>query len=77
MVCDIRPSKKEKFRVQFTIGENELTYMGDSSALAASLMETKLIVNISISQAKNYAYFLTIDTKMETLEFMTIITKYS
>ena len=42
MVCDVRPTKTEKYRVRLTIGGDVLEYFGDSASPAASLIETKL-----------------------------------
>ena len=35
MLCDIRPTKSEKYRVRLTIGGDVLEYLGDSSSPAA------------------------------------------
>ena len=51
MVCDERPLKKEKFSVRLTIGGDVLDYFGNSASPAASLIEAKLLVNSTISDA--------------------------
>ena len=63
MVCDHRPSKEEKFRVRLTVGGDVLDYFGDSSSPAASLLESKLLLNSDISDSANGARFLTLDIK--------------
>jgi hypothetical protein len=61
MVCDIRPTKAEKYRFRLTIGGDILEYLGDAWSPAASLMETKLMLNSVISDAHRGAKFLSID----------------
>ena len=82
-VCDYRPLKTEKYRVRMTIGGDRLTYDHDTTSPAASLLETKLIINSVISDAKKGARFLTMDLKdhflqtiMEEPEFMRIHKRY-
>jgi len=83
MVCDIKPLKKEKHRVRLTIGGDKLEYMFDTAAPAASLIETKLLVNSVISDCHHGARFLTLDIKdfyLQTIlhekEYMKIHSKY-
>ena len=61
MVCDNRPDKLEKYRVRLTIGGYVLDYFGDLSSPAASLLETKILINSVISDADKGARFCTID----------------
>ena len=61
MVCDIRPAKSEKYRVRLTIGGDVLDYYGDASSPAASLLETKLLINSVISTPG--ARFMSMDLK--------------
>ena len=83
MVCDIRPTKAEKYRVRLTIGGDILEYLGDASSPAASLMETKLMLNSVISDAHRGAKFLSIDIKdyflqsfLSEPEYLRIHSKY-
>ena len=82
-ICDNRPLKTEKFRIRLTAGGDRLTFDGDASAPAASLLETKLLINSVISDAKNGAKFLSCDLKdfflatpMIKPEYMRILYKY-
>jgi hypothetical protein len=77
------PLKTEPHRVRCTAGGDKLTYDGDSGSPAASLLETKLIVNSTISDAHNGSKFLCADLKdhflaspMQDPEFMRIHYKY-
>ena len=63
MVCDIRPNKTETHRVRLTIGGDVLDYFGDASSPAASLIETKLLINSTISDAAQGVRFFTIDIR--------------
>ena len=48
-VCDYRPLKDGPYCVQLTVGDNRLIYPGDPSAPAASLLESKIIFNSTIT----------------------------
>ena len=76
IVCDIRPTKTEKFRVRLTIWEDVLEYLGDSSFPAISLLESKLIINSTISDATIDIkdYFLQSD--LPEPEYLYIHSKY-
>jgi hypothetical protein len=50
-ICDLRPLKTEKHRVRLTVGGDKLLYDVDAGSPAASLLETKLIINSTISDA--------------------------
>ena len=83
MVCDIRPFKAEQYRVRLTVGGDRLMYPDDSSSPAASLLESKLLLNSTISQSAQGCRFLTLDIKdffLQTLmtsnEYMRIHNKY-
>ena len=83
MVCDIRPLKTEKYRVRLTVGGDRLQYPDDTASPAATLLETKLLLNSTISQSAQNARFMTIDIKdfflqtiMENSEYMKIHAKY-
>ena len=49
MVCDYRPSKPDPNRTRLTVGGDRLDYWGDSASPAASLLDTKLLLNSVIS----------------------------
>jgi hypothetical protein len=76
-ICDYRPLKDDPYRVRLTVGGDRLEYAGDASAPAASLLDSKLIFNSTISTPG--AKFLTTDIKdyflnnpMEEFEYMKI-----
>ena len=82
-VCDLRPLKEEKHRVQMTIGGDKLEYEHETASPAVSLIETKLLINSVISDAKHGARFLSMDLKdhflqtaMKDPEYMRIHRKY-
>jgi len=68
-VCDHRPLKDEKWRVRFVVGGYKLRYPGDPASPAASLLDTKLMLNSTISDAKNDARFLSADLKDHFLAY--------
>ena len=70
MVCDVRPKKDDVYRTRLTVGGDKLDYDGDASSPAASLIETKLLINSVISVAKNGARFFTFDIKDQFLQSM-------
>ena len=61
MVCDHRPLKTEKYRCRLVVGGDRLTYEHETAAPAANLLETKLILNSTISTPN--ARFFTVDIK--------------
>lgn len=82
-VCDHRPLKPEPFRVRTVVGGDKLSYDNDAASPAASLIESKLIINSTISDAKRGAHFFTLDIKdffLATLmvrpEYMRVLLKY-
>ena len=62
-VVDYRPLKSEQYRVRITVGGDRLEYLDDAGSPAANLMETKLLVNSTISDAKDGARFMSADIK--------------
>ena len=79
MVCDIRPLKTEKYRVQLTVGGDRLQYPDDTTSLAATLLETKLLLNSTIFQSAKGARFMILDikdfflqTEMQQPEYMKV-----
>ena len=62
-VCDIKPHKKETHRVRLVVGGDRLTYDDDAGSPAASLIETKILLNSVISDAKHGSQFMTCDLK--------------
>ena len=62
-VCDIRPLKSEPHRVRLVVGGDKLDYLNDAGSPAASLLETKLLVNSVIFEANAGARFISTDLK--------------
>ena len=63
LVCTYRPLKTEPYRVRLVVGGDKLTFDNDASSPAASMLETKLLVNSVISDAASGARFATLDIK--------------
>ena len=63
MVCDYRPFKSEKYRVRLIVGGDRLEYPDNSASPAVSLLETKLLLNSTISQSSKGCKFMTMDIK--------------
>ena len=63
MICDFRPLKKDPHRVRLTVGGDRLEYPDDAASPAASLLETKLLLNSTISDAMKGARFMTLYIK--------------
>ena len=83
MVCDFRPLRTEKYRVRLTIGGDKLIYDSETASPAASLLETKILLNSIISNSKQGARFMTIDikdfflqSKLKIKEYMKFHSKY-
>ena len=81
MVCDYQPFKSEKYRVRLTIGEDRFQYPDDAASPAA-LLETKILLNSTISQSAHGCRFVTLDIKyfflqttMNNKEYMRIHNK--
>ena len=62
-VCDYRPLKDEPCRVRITVGGDKLDYHGDAGSPTANLLETKIIINSTISDAHRGARFMCADIK--------------
>ena len=76
-VCDIRPLKKEVHRVRMTVGGDKLEYFDDTASPTATLLDTKLIINSTISDHKSLgAKFCSIDIKDFFLQTMLEVPEY-
>ena len=62
-VLDYRPLKDERYHLRITVGGDRLTYLDDTGSLVSNLMETKILVNSTISDAKDGARFMLGDIK--------------
>ena len=76
MVCDYRPLKDEKYRVRITVGGDRLPYDNDAGSPAADLLETKLLINSTISDARKGARFMCLDIKDHFLATPMVGTEY-
>ena len=82
-VMDYRPLKSDPWRVRLVVGGDKLQYDYDPGSPAASLLETKLLINSVISDAHKGARFMSADLKdhflaspMPDAEYMRIPEKY-
>ena len=82
-VCDYSPLKSEPYCVWLTVGGDCLEYESDAGSPAALLVETKLLLNSTISDAHQGARFMSaglkdffLATKMAEPEYMRIPYKY-
>ena len=82
-ICDYRPLKSEMYRINLVAGGDKLNYDGDSCAPVDSPIDTKLLINSVISDARHGAKFLSCDfkdfclaTPMHKSEYMRILCKY-
>ena len=82
-VCDYRPLKTEPNRVRLTVGGDKLDYPFDASSPASNLIDAKLLLNSTISDAPSGARFMSADLKdfflntpMQRAEYMKIQYKY-
>ena len=62
-VCTYRPKKSEPWRIRIVAGGDKLQCSYDTGSPAASLLETKLLLNSVISDARKGARFITCDLK--------------
>jgi len=81
-VLNHKPLKTESHRVRITVGADKLPYDDDAGSPASNLLETKVLINSTISDASKGARFLGADisdfflaTPMAKAEFMKV--KYS
>ena len=63
MVCDYQPLKDEKYGVRLTISGDKLDYKNDTASPTENLLDTKILLNSPISDAKNGARFMSADIK--------------
>ena len=63
MVCNYRPLKEEKYRVRLTIGGDKLDYNQETASPTADLIDTKILINSTISDAHEGTQFMSVDIK--------------
>ena len=66
-VCDCLPHKSEPYRIRLTVGGDRLDCPDDTSYPAAYFLETKLLLNSTISDSHLGARFMTMDLKYFSL----------
>ena len=62
-VCEYRPLKYEPYRICLVVGGDILMYEEEADAPAASILESKLLINIVISDAKQGTRFYSYNHK--------------
>ena len=82
-VADIKPLKPEPHRIRCVVGGDRLTYDQSTASPTTDLIETKLLINSTISDAKAGARFCSVDlkdfflaTEMSRPEYMKIHISY-
>ena len=70
--CDYRPLKEEKWRIRCVVGGDKLEWNDDTGSPATDMVETKILFNSVISEAKIGARFMSLDLK--DMFLMTIMT---
>ena len=63
MVSDYCPLKDEKYRVRLAVGGDKLPHHDETASPTADLLETKILLNSTISDAHKGARFMGIDIK--------------
>ena len=62
-VLNYKKLEEEKYRVRITVGGDRLTYPYGTGSPPANLTETKVLINITISDARLCARFMSADMK--------------
>ena len=62
-VIDYRPLKSKPHMVRITVGDDRLSYLDNAGSPAANMLETKVLVNSTISDAKRGSRFMSADLK--------------
>ena len=82
-VCDIKPHKVETHRIRITVRGDRLDCPEDTGSPAANMLETKLLVNSTISIANYGVRFISADisnyflaSPMERAEYMRVRLKH-
>ena len=82
-VLDYRPLKPDKYRTRITVGGDKLTYPYDAGSPTTDLLESKILINSTISDAKIGARFCSADIRdmflaspMERPEYMKVLYKH-
>ena len=80
LFLDYRTLKAEEYRVKIIVGESKLSYEEDTGSPKVNLLETKVLINLVISDAKRGAKFMKTDIKnyfletlMDQVEYMKVL----
>ena len=60
-VCDHRPFKTEPWCVRLVVGGDKVEYFYDAGSPSTTILETKILINSTISDSHKGARFLTLD----------------
>lgn len=63
MVCNHCPIKDEKHRVRIAVGGDKLPHYDDAKSPVVDFLETKILLNSAISDARQGARFMCLDAK--------------
>ena len=81
--ADYRPLKPEPYRIRCVVGGDKLEYESDTASPTTDLLETKLLINSTISDARKGARFCSVDLRdfflsstMKEPEYMKLHLKY-
>ena len=79
----MKPLKKDTHRVRITVRGDRLSCLDDTGSPAANLLETKLLLNSTISDAERGARFMSCDivnyffaSPMKRKEYMRVSTRH-
>jgi hypothetical protein len=82
-VCSMRPGKSEVYRIRMTIGGDRLEAFQDVRSTAVGIIDTKLHLNSTISDADEGARYATCDikdlflgSKMKVFQYMKVHRRY-
>jgi hypothetical protein len=72
IVCDYKPHKKEKERIQLTVGGDRLDYSGDVATSTADITTFKILINSTLS-TEEAAMMMMDGTPLPRFEYMKML----
>ena len=66
MICDYCLLKDKKYRVRLTVSADKLPYNKETASLTAALLETKILLDRTISGAHKGGQFMGINIKISS-----------
>ena len=63
IVCDYQLLKDKKYRIRVTVRGDRLVHYDNAASLATNILETKIMINSIMSDARRGARFMTLDIK--------------